>query len=110
MNEIKINSNLSVTSQYFSDPGAQRSNQPKPKEIELSENIRFENAYRKAKQYVKINNTKLSLSYDKENKTPVIYVLDNDTNEIIRRIPPEKLVEISGDEEKLKGYFVEKDA
>jgi len=106
---MKINSGTTINDQYFvKNDIIHTHRQEKPKEIEISENIKFENAFRKAKQYVQINNTKLSLSFDKENNIPVIYVLDNETDEVIRRVPPEKIVELSGDEEKLKGFFIEK--
>ena len=107
LDDMKINSNVSIISQNISQSVSTKHKQEEPKQIEISENIHFEKAFRKAKQYVQINNTKLSLSYDKENNVPVIYVLDNETDEVIRRIPSEKLIELSGDEEKLKGFFFE---
>ena len=108
LDDMKINSNMSVNNQYLFGNDLRKQPQEKQQDLKIVENIGFEDAFRKAKQYVQINDTKLSLSYDKENNVPVIYVLDNETDEVIRRIPPEKLVELSGDEEKLKGFFFEK--
>jgi len=104
LDNLKINNDTVQNSSYFNNNEIKS----RPKEIEVSDNIKFENAFKKAKQYVQINDTKLSLSFDKENNVPIIYVLDNKTDEIIRRIPPEKLVELSEDDEKLKGLFFEK--
>lgn len=111
MDDIRINSSTSINTSM--DPAARRQIRVRPRKTDenltAGKNIKFEEAFKKAKEYVKINNTKLSLSYDKEHNQPVIYVLDSETDEVIRRVPPEKLIELSGDEEKLKGFFVEKD-
>jgi len=107
---IKITESSGISgTQYENNRELDKNSEQKAQELPVNDNIRFEKAFNKAKQYVEINNTRLSLSYDEENKEPVIYVMDRETDEVIRRIPPEKLVEISGDQEKMKGLFFQKD-
>lgn len=110
MSDISISENTNITNwQYENKTDLITQDHKEAQQLPLSDNMKFENAFNKAKQYVEINDTKLSLSYDKENNEPVIYVMDNETDEIIRRIPPEKLVEFSGDPEKMKGLFFQED-
>jgi len=108
MDTIKITENIE-TNVEMSPTRQSLVKNNKNNETGRNEDLKFDAAFKKARQYIKINNTRISLAYDKENKEPIIYVLDNETDEVIRRIPPEKLIEIADDEEKLKGYFVEKD-
>ncbi len=75
----------------------------------IANNMNFSKLFTKVQKYVETQNTKLSLSYDNENKTPIIYVIDKDTNEVIRRIPPEKLVKMSKDPESFKGLIFQKE-
>ena len=114
MNDLKISGNIDNVNRYTMDTGISENNykksETKRKSPIISENNKFENAFNKVKQYVEIFDTRLSFTYDKENKEPVIFVVDNKTNEVIRRIPSEKMVEISGDVEKMKGLFIQKDA
>ncbi len=108
MDDIKITENIQ-TNVEMSPTRQKLIKYSKNNKKDNQDNLQFESAFNKARQYVKINNTRISLSWDKENREPVIYVMDNETDEVIRRIPPEKLVEIANDDEKLKGFFIEKD-
>jgi flagellar protein FlaG len=44
---------------------------------------------------MKIMNTKISFSIDTETNRPIIQVLDKETGELIRQIPPEELMRVS---------------
>ena len=111
MEEIKIQNiiNMKYNENITVNKKNDRKNTEEKQSVQIDENIKFENAFNKVKHYVEINDTKLSLHYDKKNKEPVIYVLDKETDEVIRRVPPEKLIDISGDQEKMKGLFFQKD-
>ncbi len=111
MDNIKIDGDINVNNRFYLEDSNSKITRPKSRDKQATkqnDNIKFEDAFKKAKKYIQINDTKLSLSYDREEHQPIIYVLDRETDEVIRRIPPEKLVEIAGDEEKLKGFFIEK--
>ncbi|MFP4547044.1 MAG: flagellar protein FlaG [Fidelibacterota bacterium] len=108
MDDIKITENIQ-TNVEMSPTRQNLIKYSKNNKSGTHDNSQFEAAFNKARQFVKINNTRISLSWDKENQEPVIYVMDNETDEVVRRIPPEKLIEIADDDEKLKGFFIEKD-
>jgi len=54
-------------------------------------------------------NRKLKLEVDKDLGIVVVKVIDSDTEEVIRQIPPEELLELSKHAKDLKGLLISKE-
>ena len=61
--------------------------------------------HRVLQENLKIDNFKLSFSIDKETRRVVVSVIDKETGEVIREIPPSELLAIAREMEKLKGIL-----
>ncbi len=61
--------------------------------------------HRVLQENLKIDNFKLNFSVDKETRTVVVRVIDEETGEVIREIPPPELLAIAQELEKLKGIL-----
>ena len=61
--------------------------------------------HRVLQENLKIDNFKLNFSIDKETQTIVVSVIDKETGEVIREIPPSELLAIAREMEKLKGIL-----
>ncbi len=59
----------------------------------------------KVREFVDSMNTKLSFSYDREAKRPIIYVVDKNTDKIIRQIPPEEMVQLIRKMDEIRGII-----
>ena len=59
----------------------------------------------KVQQYVNTFNTKLSFSFDEEHNRPIIYVIDKETDEVIRQIPPKKMFKLINNLEEIRGII-----
>ena len=59
----------------------------------------------KLQEYVQSFNTKLSFSYDKESQKPIIYVIDKETDEVIRQIPPKEMLKLISNLEQIRGII-----
>ena len=57
------------------------------------------------KEHLQIDNCKLNFSIDGETKTVVVRVLDADTGKVIQEIPPEEILAMAKEIEKLKGIL-----
>jgi flagellar protein FlaG len=54
-------------------------------------------------------NRQIRLEIDKDLKIMIVKVIDGDTNEVIRQIPPEELVELSKHAKDQKGLLINKE-
>jgi flagellar protein FlaG len=61
--------------------------------------------HRVLQENLKIDNFKLNFSVDKETRTIVVRVIDDETGEVIREIPPSEILAIAQEMEKLKGIL-----
>jgi flagellar protein FlaG len=57
------------------------------------------------KEHLQIDNCKLNFSIDSETRTVVVRVLDADTGKVIQEIPPEEILAMAKEIEKLKGIL-----
>ncbi len=57
-------------------------------------------------QFIQIFNTKIAFEIDKETKKTILRIVDVETNEIIRQIPPEELLKISKRISELLGLII----
>jgi flagellar protein FlaG len=69
--------------------------------------VNLEQALEKLQRASRIYNTKLSFSVHKESNRIVVRIIDSDTNEVIRQIPPEEILHISDEIQKIIGSFVD---
>ena len=61
--------------------------------------------HRVLQENLKIDNSKLNFSVDKETRTIVVRVIDDKTGEVIREIPPSEILAIAKEMEKLQGLL-----
>jgi len=57
-------------------------------------------------RFIQIFNTKITFEIDKETKKTVLKIINAQSNEIIRQIPPEELLEISRKISELLGLII----
>ena len=90
-----------VTSGVFGNDRQSESNR-EPIEVEAPG---IDELMEKVQQYVNTFNTKLSFSFDKQKNRPIIYVIDKETDEVIRQIPPEKMYKLINNLEEIRGII-----
>jgi flagellar protein FlaG len=66
----------------------------------------IENVIKEMNRFVQIFNTKISFEIDKDTRKTILKIVDAQTNEIIRQIPPEELLEISRRISELLGLII----
>lgn len=67
----------------------------------------LKNAISKANNTLKAHRTRCEFSYHEESRRVSIKVLDNDTEEVIREIPPEEAIEMLEKMWELAGFLVD---
>lgn len=85
--------------QAASGSEAQRGFQPSDEELE--------DAVEKVGKAVSAWRSELEFSVDKESGTPVVKVIDRQTEQVIRQIPSEEMLRIAKSLDKILGVFVE---
>lgn len=86
---------------------AQIQNQQEQKPIDEKDSKKIKDAVNHANQTMKHAKTKCEFSYHEETKRVSIKVLDADTEEIIREIPPEETLEMLSKMWELAGLLVD---
>jgi len=67
-----------------------------PKKAEKGETSpQLEEVVKELKEKLKLLNTQLQIEVDRETNTIVVKVIDKETNEVIRQIPPEYVLKIA---------------
>src|SRR6056297_970104 len=93
----------STESKQLETSGAEKSeSQGKEGEVTVDD---MANLMDKVQKYVESFNTRLSFSVDKESQRPIIYVIDKETNEVIRQIPPKKMLKLIKNLEEIRGLI-----
>jgi len=73
--------------------------------VSLSEE-EIESIIKELNQFIQIFNTKIAFEIDKETKKTILRIVDVETNEVIRQIPPEELLQISRRISELLGLII----
>jgi flagellar protein FlaG len=71
---------------------------------------RLIHAIEKSNSDVKWHNTRLQFSIHEKTKQIMVKVIDNETEEVIREIPPEKILNMVGEMLERTGLFVDRKA
>lgn len=66
----------------------------------------IESVIKELNQFVQIFNTKIAFEIDKETKKTILRIVDVETNEVVRQIPPEELLKISRRISELLGLII----
>ncbi len=66
----------------------------------------IENIIKEMNRFVQIFNTKIAFEIDRDTRKTILKIVDVQTNEIIRQIPPEELLEISRRISELLGLII----
>ncbi|CUS78319.1 flagellar protein FlaG [Candidatus Kryptonium thompsonii] len=66
----------------------------------------IEGIIKELNQFIQIFNTKIAFEIDKETKKTILRIVDVETNEVIRQIPPEELLKISRRISELLGLII----
>ena len=66
----------------------------------------IEGIIKELNQFIQIFNTKIAFEIDKETKKTILRIVDVETNEVIRQIPPEELLKISRRISELLGVII----
>ncbi|MFN3134678.1 MAG: flagellar protein FlaG [Candidatus Kryptonium sp.] len=66
----------------------------------------IESVIKELNQFIRIFNTKIAFEIDRETKKTILRIVDVETNEVIRQIPPEELLKISRRISELLGLII----
>lgn len=78
-------------------------------DIKKDENIDINEAMDRIHEAAKLFDRKISLEVEEDLNMVIVKVIDSETNEVIRQIPPEELVELSRNAKDLKGLLINKE-
>ena len=78
-------------------------------DLKKQENIDISEAMGRVASTAKLFNRKIRLEVDKEANMVVMKIIDSETNEVIRQVPPEELVRLSKNATDLKGLLIDKE-
>jgi len=79
------------------------------KNIEKLDEKQIENIFNSLKEKFDYMNKYLKIEIDKDLKEPVVKIIDKKTNEVIRQIPPEYLLELAKKIDNLEGFLYDKE-
>ncbi len=78
-------------------------------DIKKHEKIDTEEAMEKIAQTARLFNRNIRLEVDDDLKIMVVKVIDSETEEVIRQIPPEEIIRLSKNARDLKGLLINKE-
>jgi flagellar protein FlaG len=78
-------------------------------DLKKQENIDLSEAMERVAGTAKIFNRKIHLEVDKESNMVIVKIIDSETDEVIRQVPPEELVKLSRNSPDLKGFLIDKE-
>jgi len=86
-------------------------NQPEQlkKELEKLDKNQIENLFKDIKEKFDYMNKYLKIEIDKDLHEPVVKIIDKRTNEVVRQIPPEYLLDLAKKIDKLVGLLFSKE-
>jgi flagellar protein FlaG len=91
-------------------PAEAVSSRPVPASTPVEQQQQLESAIRSVQQFVRPMSGSLEFSMDDSTGKTVIKVVDNSTNELIRQIPSEEMLEIARALDRLQGLLVHQKA
>ncbi len=91
-------------------PAEAVSSRPVPASTPVEQQQQLESAIRSVQQFVRPMSGSLEFSMDVSTGKTVIKVVDNSTNELIRQIPSEEMLEIARALDRLQGLLVHQKA
>ncbi len=77
-----------------------------PKASEILSQSDLERIVKEINQFIQIFNSKIAFEIDKDTGKTILKIIDSQTNEIIRQIPPEELLRISKRISELLGLII----
>jgi flagellar protein FlaG len=78
-------------------------------DLKKQENIDISEAMERVAGTAKLFNRKIQLEVDRESDMVIVKIVDSETNEVIRQVPPEELVRLSKNATDLKGLLIDKE-
>jgi len=78
-------------------------------DLKKQENIDISEAMERVASTAKLFNRKIQLRVDEESNMVIVKIIDKETNEVIRQVPPEELVKLSRNARDLKGLLIDKE-
>jgi len=78
-------------------------------DLKKQENIDITEAMERVAGTANVFNRKIQLEVDKESNMVIVKIIDSETNEVIRQVPPEELVRLSKNTTDLKGLLIDKE-
>ncbi len=78
-------------------------------DLKKQENIDISEAMDRVAGTAKLFDRKIQLEVDKELNMVVVKIIDRETNEVIRQLPPEEMVKLSRNARELKGLLIDKE-
>ena len=95
-NPVSLNSVSEVDQSMASPVDGKELTPPQEREMEQVSQEEFANAVNRLNEFVQTIERNLQFSVDEETGYTVITVVDSETEEIIRQIPPQEVLEMAG--------------
>ena len=78
-------------------------------DLKKQENIDISEAMERVAGTAKLFNRKIQLEVESDINMVIVKIIDSETNEVIRQVPPEELVRLSRNAKDLKGLLIDKE-
>jgi len=78
-------------------------------DLKKQENVDITEAMERVASTAKLFDRKIQLTVDEESNMVIVKIIDKETNEVIRQVPPEELVKLSRNARDLKGLLIDKE-
>ncbi len=106
----KAQTEYSTSQQSLSADNLQTNTEHQLKEeLKKLDKEQIENLFKDIKEKFDYMNKYLKIEIDKDLKEPVVKIIDKRTNEVVRQIPPEYLLELAKRVDKLVGLLFSKE-
>ena len=106
----KAQTEYSISQQSLSADNLQTNTEYQLKEeLKKLDKEQIENLFKDIKEKFDYMNKYLKIEIDKDLKEPVVKIIDKRTNEVVRQIPPEYLLELAKRVDKLVGLLFSKE-
>lgn len=78
-------------------------------DLKKHENIDISEAMDRVASTAKLHGRKIHLEVEEELNMVIVKIIDSETDEVIRQLPPEEMVELSRNARDLKGLLIDKE-
>ncbi len=103
--EMSVQENISIQEKIIQRTKKIDESKETGKKLKVDENVDITKLISKVNDFVQSVSTKISFTYDEESDIPIIKVIDKETDNVVRQIPPKEMIELSKKMDELTGII-----